>query len=92
MHKIWKEKNAHPESEKRQRGDNHIQKRNSKCFGKFYSKVYAETQLGEEAQESQNMETKTNREKKSCSEDVKNEIPEFTQEEVQAAIDKLKKR
>ena len=53
--------------------------------------VFAETQPGEEAQESQNMETKTNKEKKSCSEDVKNEIPEFTQDEVQAAIENLKK-
>ena len=52
-------------------------------FGESYSKLYAETQPGEEAQESENMETKTNKEKKSCSEDVKNEI--------QAAIDKLKK-
>ena len=60
-------------------------------FGEFYSKLYAETQLGEEAKQSQNMETRMNNEKKTCSEDVKNEIPEFTQEEVQAAIDKQKK-
>ena len=33
-----------------------------------------------------------NTEKKSCNEDVRNEIPEFTQDEVQAAIDRLKKR
>ena len=60
-------------------------------FGEFYSKFCAETQPGEEAQESHNMETKTNKEKKNCSEGVKNEIPEFTQEEVQAAIDTLKR-
>ena len=30
-------------------------------------------------------------EKKSCNEDVRNEIPEFTQDEVQTAIDSLKK-
>ena len=37
------------------------------------------------------METKTNKEETSCNEDVKNEIPEFTQDEIQAAIDKLEK-
>ena len=37
------------------------------------------------------MTTRMGNEKKSFSEDVKNEIPEFTQDEVQAAIDKLKK-
>ena len=58
----------------------------------FCSKLFAETQPGEEAQESQNMETKTNEEKKSCSEDLKQEILEFTQEEVKAAIDQLKKK
>ena len=60
--------------------------------GDLYSKLYAKTQRGEEAQESQNMGTKSDKEKKSCSEDVKNEIPEFTQDEVQAVIDNLKQR
>ena len=60
-------------------------------LGEFYSKLYAETQLGEETQESENMETRMSNEKKSCNEDVKNEIPEFAQDEVQAATDKLKK-
>ena len=60
-------------------------------FGEFCSMLYAETQLGEEIPESQNMDTRTSNEKESCSEDVKNEIAEFTQDEVQAAIDKLKK-
>ena len=32
-----------------------------------------------------------NTEKKSCNEDVRNEISDFTQDEVQAAIDNLKK-
>ena len=36
------------------------------------------------------METRMNNEK-NCGEDVKHEIPEFTQDEVQAAIYKLKK-
>ena len=38
------------------------------------------------------METKTSKEKKSCSDDVKKEIPEFTQLEAQGAIDKLKNK
>ena len=32
IHKIWMEKNAHPEIEKRQRRDNHIKKRHCKCL------------------------------------------------------------
>ena len=61
-------------------------------FGEFCSKLYAETQIGKEVEESQNTGTRMNNEKKSCSEDVQNEIPEFTQKEIQAAIDSLKKR
>ena len=91
MHKIWKEKNAHPESETDKGETITSRKGIAHVFGELCSKRYAETQPVEEAQESRNMETKTNKEKKSCSEDVKNEIPEFTQEEAQAAIDKLKK-
>ena len=60
-------------------------------FGEFYSKLCAENQLGEEVQDPQNLETRMNTEKKSCNEDVRNEIPEFTQDEVQAAIDSFKK-
>ena len=47
--------------------------------GEFYSKLYAETQFGESS------------EKESCSEDVKHEIPKFTQDEVQIAIDNFEK-
>ena len=36
-------------------------------------------------QDPQNLETRRNTEKKSFHEDVRNEIPEFTQKEVQAA-------
>ena len=39
----------------------------------------------------QNLETRINIEKKSCNEEVRNEIPDFTQDEVQAAIDNVKK-
>ena len=58
-------------------------------FGEFYRKLYDETQLGEEIQESENMETRMSNENKSCNEDMGNGIPEFTQDEVQASIDKL---
>ena len=47
-------------------------------FGEFYSKIYAEHQLGEEVQDPQNLETRINTEKKSCNEEVRNEIPDFT--------------
>ena len=92
MHKIWKEKNAHPESENDKGEKITSRKGIANLFGEFHSKLHAETLLAEEAQESQNMETKTNNEKKSCSEYLNIEIPEFTQEEVQAAIDKLKEQ
>ena len=59
-------------------------------FGEFYSKLYAETQPGEEAQKSQNMEKQMDKEK-GYSEGVKKEIPEFTQDEAQTAIGSLKK-
>ena len=52
----------------------------------------AENQLGEEVQDPQNLETRVNTEKKSCNEDVRNQVPELTQDEVQAAIDDLKKK
>ena len=60
-------------------------------FGEFYSKMYAEHQFGEEVQDPQNLETRINTKKKSWNEEVRNEIPDFTQDEVQAAIDNLKK-
>ena len=49
---------------------------------KFHCMLYAETQRGEEIPESQNMESRSSSEKESSREDVKNEIPEFTQDEV----------
>ena len=61
-------------------------------FGEFYSKLYAENQLGEDVQDPQNLETRMNTEGESCNDDVRNETPEFTQDEAQAAIDSLKKR
>ena len=39
--------------------------------GEFYSKLYAEHQLGEEVQDLQSLETKVNTEKKSCNEECK---------------------
>ena len=67
-------------------------KRIANVFGEFFSKLYAEDQLGEEVQEAHNSETRMNIERESSIDEVKNEIPEFTQDEVQAAIDSLKKR
>ena len=60
-------------------------------FAEFYSKFYAEDQLGEEVQDPHNSETKMNTERESRIDDVKNEIPESTQDEVQTAIDNLEK-
>ena len=54
-------------------------------LGEFYSKLYAEDQLGEEVQDPQNSETRMNTERESRIDN------EFTQDEVQTAIDNLKK-
>ena len=87
MHKIW---TLIPEV-KNDKGETITSRKGiANVFAEFHSKLFAETQPEEEAHESQNMEKKTNK-GESCSEHVKNEIPEFTQEEVRAAIDKLKK-
>ena len=59
-------------------------------FGEFYSKLYAEERLGEEVQDPHKSETRTNTVGESCNDDEKTEIPEFTQDEVQTAIDSLK--
>ena len=60
-------------------------------FGEFYSNIYAEDQLREEVQDPHNSATRMSTERESRIDDVKNEIPEFTQVEVQTAIDNLKK-
>ena len=57
-----------------------------------YSKLYAEDQLGEEVQDPHNSEMRMSTERESRIDNVKNEVPEFTQDEVQTAIDNLKKR
>ena len=59
-------------------------------FGELYSKLQAENHFGQEVQNLQK-ETRRNTKKKSYNEEVRNEMPEFTQKEVQAAIDSLKK-
>ena len=62
-------------------------------FGEFYSKLYSGERLAEEVQDPHNSETRMNTERESCNDDdEKNEIPEFTQDEAQTAIDSLKKR
>ena len=82
---------AHPESENDKVETITSRKGIAHVFGEFYNKLDVENQIGGEAQESQNMETETIKEETSCNEDVKNELPELTQDEIQAAIDKLKK-
>ena len=67
-------------------------KRIANVFGEFFSKLYAEDQPGEEVQDPHNSETRMNVERESSIDEVRNEIPEFTQDEVQAAIDCLKKK
>ena len=57
----------------------------------FTSKLYAENRLGEEVQDPQSLEIRMNTEQKSCHEDLRNETPEFTQVEIQAAIDSFNK-
>ena len=61
-------------------------------FGEFYSRLYVEDQLGEEVQDPHKSETRMNIGRESRIDEVKNEIPEFTQDEVQTAIDGLKKK
>ena len=69
----------------------HQKKGIANVFGEFYSKLDAENQLGEKVQNPRNLETRMNTEQKSCDEDVRNEIPEFTQNEIEVAIDSLTK-
>ena len=61
MHKKWQEKNAHPESKEGQRREKVF----ANVLGDFYSKLYAEKQLGEKEQDRQNLELRMNTEKKS---------------------------
>ena len=82
MHKIWKEEKGYHESEKRQRRNNHVQKRNCKrlwrilqqtiCRNSAWRRSARPSKLGNE---------KEHREEKL----------QRRQEKVQAAIDKLKK-
>ena len=55
-----------------------------KC--QFYSKLYAEERLGEEVRDPHNSETRMNTGRESSNDDVQDEIPEITQDEVQTAI------
>ena len=54
----------------------------------FTASYMPKISLEKEVQDPQHLETRMNTEKKSCNEDVRNEIPEFTQDEVQAALGK----
>ena len=68
-----------------------ITSRNGIANVSSHSKLYAEDQLGEEVQDPHNSEMRMSTGRESRIDNVKNEIPEFTQDEVQTAIDKLKK-
>ena len=56
----------------------------------FYIKLYAEDQCDEAEQELDQTEMRTDKGDKSDDEDETKEIPEFTENEVQTAIDKEK--
>ena len=77
--KMTKARQSHPEKELRMSSVH------------FTASWYAENRLGEEVQDPQSLEIRMNTEQKSYHEDLRNEIPEFTQGEIQAAIDSLRK-
>ena len=90
MHKKFGRKRTHIPKVKNDKGETITSRKGiANVFGEFCSKLHAENQLGQEVQDPQNQETIMNTEKKNCNEDVRNEIPEFTQDEVQAATDSL---
>ena len=60
-------------------------------FGVFCSEPCAGEPLGEEVQDPHISETRMNTERESCNDDLNNQMPEFTQHEVQTAIHSLKK-
>ena len=60
-------------------------------FGEFYSKLYADEQCEEVEHDPHKSETRTKKGGKSNEDEEMKEIPEFTKNEVQAAIDSLKK-
>ena len=65
----------------------------SNVFGEFYSKLHAEERFGEEVQDPHKFGSKNEHKKeKAAIDDEKNEVPEFTEEEEQTAIDNLKKK
>ena len=59
-------------------------------FDEFYCKHYAEERCKEEVQDPHESEIRTNTEGENRNDDDKNEVPEFTQDETQTAIDSLK--
>ena len=92
MHKIWKKENAHPESEKWQWRDNHIKEKKCQCLWWILQQALCwRSTRRRSARPSQLGNKKEHRKRESRVDDVKNEIPEFTQDEVQTAIDSLKK-
>ena len=91
MHKSGKKRTLIPNVKNDSKRDNHIKIKNCKCLRRILQQASAENHFGEEVQDPQNLETRRNTEKTSYNEDVRNETPEFTQKEIQATIDSLKK-
>ena len=60
-------------------------------FGEFYSKLYAEKSAWRRSTRPSTPGNKNEHREESANEDVRNEIPEFTQDEVQAATDNFEK-
>ena len=92
MHKTWKKKKTPISKVKNDKGETNTSREGiAYVFGEFYIKLHAEDQLGKEVLHPHNSETRVNIERESRIDEVKNEIPEFTQDEVQTAIESLKK-
>ena len=60
-------------------------------FGEFYSKLYADDGTDEKLQNTLSLETRSDDDEKNDGEGSNAEIPMITEEEIQTAINKLKK-
>ena len=70
----------------------HQEKEFGNVFGEFNSKLYAEEQCEEVEHDLRKSDTRTKKEGKSSEGEEMYQIPEFTKNEVQAAIDSLERR
>ena len=74
MHENWKEKNAHPESEKRKSETISSRKGTANVFGEFYSELYVEERFGDEVHDPHKSETRTNKEGESFNDEEKSRV------------------